>query len=666
MRAMHVAQMTNVMRRNAASIASVLLVLSVTVAALTQHFVSSVPRHVSTAPTHNAHSSPIATSAQSVPLIARGVATGGPAAPTGLRIQNDDHLATASWTASSDGSTVGYKVSWGPMGSLTHAFYTPYTQAQLQPLDDGKTYQVEVQGVNSTGGLSAVLGPASAQTDPTYINQLRARMNGQFDDFNTNPYGGAVDPTHWYTSFNNATPISMAFEFAAQDHLHLFLQNGDGSDRGSVTMRALHPFDFTNRTGAIAFDFDWGRSDTGRYQWYLVLSPSEVDDINYDAVSGGQHGIYPGDAFVVFMDRDQVHFRKVQGGQIVQEWTADLAQSLRTINVRKHSLLQISQNAATLSISGQTVLSVAGINLDFQRAWVYNQQFQYNLPKDGIPFALSHWDNIGFDAPVGYAPDVLHEYTDGNSVASDQRDAPASWTIMVPDELSGAKAERLFLDVNDGWNNEGAAPPVTVNGVAVPYPVEPLTDNVAHDARVITLPVGTLHTGANTISVGAAPGLNIQNVHVEVAFPAGSAAPYTPTPWTMAGMGSDPMAMIPVIGPRPAFGERSPQNGATVSGKVTVEVSADGTYALLPTGHVDAVTQLAVLIDGQPAAIYKLQAPTVTTDQVLVLDTTRLSNGVHTLAVAAYGTDTQANGAPAVLDSQNTLIHDIRTLTVAN
>ncbi len=593
--------------------------------------------------------------------IIQGGDPGSPTGPSGLTVQNDDHVATVRWQPSDDSSTVGYKVTWGLTGSLTHSFFTPYTVGQIQPLDDGQTYHVQVQAVNGNGGLSAPIGPATAHTDPTYVNQLRQTMNGLFDDFNSNPYSGEIDPTQWYTSFNNASPRSMGFVFDAQHHLHLFLENnytnGD-DDRGSMTMRALRPFDFTNRTGTVAFDFDWARpleargGESARYQWYLVLSPTEVDDINYDATN---HGTYPTDAFEVFMDRDQVHFRKVQGGQIVQEWSGGLGD--RSINVRKHSMLKISQNSASLSIDGTTVLSASGLNLDFQKAWVYNQQFQYNLPKDHIPFALSHWDNIGFDAPAGYAPDVLHEYTDGNSVETDRHDIPASWTINIPDSLSGAKAERLFLDARN-FGNVDASGTVTVNGVAVPWPNLGLDDNVAFDARVLNLPVGTLHTGTNTVNVGGS-GLAIQNVHAEVAFPAGSTAPYTPAPWPMAG--SDPMAMIPAVGPEADFGSQIPGDGTTVTGKIPVEVIAKGAYALLPTGHVDAVTKVSVDIDGAPVVEYVLPAPTVRTDQVLMLDTSKLSNGKHTLTVTAYGSDKNADGSLASLSTSSEILLDYDT-----
>jgi hypothetical protein len=591
--------------------------------------------------------------------VIQGTGTGGPSAPSTLTVHNDDHVATVSWQPSGDSTAVGYKVTWGLPGALTHSFFTPYTRGQIQPLDDGKVYQVEVQAVNDSGGLSPALGPATAQTDPSYVNQLRQQMNGQFDDFNTNNYSGQLDPTKWFVSYNNASPRSMGFVFDAQHHMHMFLENGDmtdgnDNDRGSMTIRALRPFDFTNRTGTIAFDFDWARplqvynGVTSRYQWYLVLSPTLVDDINYDA-----QDVYPRDALEVFMAQDGVLIRKVHNGVVAQEWSGELGD--RTINVRKHSVLKVSQNSASLTIDGQTILSASGLNLDFQRAWVYNQQFEYNLPKDHIPFALSHWDNIGFDAPAGYAPDVLHEYTDGNNVTSDRQSVPATWTVNIADSLSGAKSERLMLDARNYWT-PSASGNVTVNGVTVPWPDIGIMDNVAYDTRVFELPMGTLHAGANTISVtGSIP--TVQNVHVEVSFPPGSAAPYTPAPWAMAS--KDPTSMMPAVGPAVYFGDHAPADNATVSGKIAVEVKGDGGYAMLPTGHVNAVTRLTVNVDGAPVVTYVLAAPTVLADQVLTLDTSGLSVGRHVITVSAFGVDKNPDGTLAsTTTNQGLLIFD--------
>jgi hypothetical protein len=571
------------------------------------------------------------------------------AAPTNLVVHNDDHVARLSWQPSSSASAVGYKVTWSGSTTVT---YTPYSQVNLQPLADGQTYTASVQAVDDTGALSAAATIGGIQTDPTRVNALRAQMTGLFSDFDT---GTVIDPTQWYTTYNNVSQRSAAFLAGDQQHLHFFIENGNGSDRASITMRALHPFDFTDRTGTVAWDFDYG-GPSGRYEWYLTLTPNEVDDVNYNTDNGN----YPLDFFQVFVASDAVSFRRFVGGQLVQEWAANLDHNgpLRNVNVREPSILHISQNAADLSIAGQTILSATGINLDFQRAWVLNQTFAYDLPKgstDGFPFALGHWDNIGFDAPAtGYAPDVLHNYMDSNIVQSDrqyvgQTDQTTTWTVHVPDDLSGATSARLLLDIR---SEAGAPATLTFNGTDLHYQPWSVGDNVAADTRVYDVS-GLVHTGDNTVAISHSNcgcGFYVQNVHVEVAFPNGSNAPYTPP----AGQQLVENGRVPDLAPHVAWGANAPADGATVHDTVPVEATADGVWTLLPIGHVNAVAHLNVLVDGKSAAHDGLAGPTLRTDQTISLDTTQLANGAHTLQV-------QVTGASGITD-----VTSARTIVVAN
>ena len=103
---------------------------------------------------------------------------------------------------------------------------------------------------------------------------------------------------------------------------------------------------------------------------------------------------------------------------------------------------------------------------------------------------------------------------------------------------------------------------------------------------------------------------------------------------------------------------------------LAVEVKGDGAYAMLPTGHVNAVTRLTVNVDGAPAVTYVLAAPTVLADQVLTLDTSQLSVGQHVITVSAFGVDKNLDGTLAsTTTNQGLLIFDDasankRTITV--
>jgi hypothetical protein len=588
-----------------------------------------------------------------------------PLPPSHLSVVSDDLHALATWDPSPDADTVGYMVTWGETGSSgSHTLFTADPDIQIQPLDQGKTYKVSVQSVNKNGHVSPVIGPVFAQSDATQTNRIKQQMNGMFDDFNTNTFNGMPDPTHWYTSINNATKDSMAFVSGMQHNLMMFLQNDlSQGERASLTMRSLRQFDFINRTGTIAFDFDFGQAD--RYQWALSVSPTLIDDINYDAIYNGSSAIYPLEAFQLYMEGNTIAFRKIVNGVIAGEWDSTYAHThpLRDSNVRKHAQLKLSQNSAQLFVDGVQILSAQDINLSFSQGWLYNQQLVFNVLKAHIPYVLSHVDTIGFDAPVGFVAPISHTYTAGGYGNTDRKyidffTNTALYTITIPDTIASSTSERLLLDVHIKGQ---LIPKVTVNGKDIPWPVVAgLIDNGSYDTRVLTLPTGTLHQGDNSISITASDKntfqIGIQNVHAELSFAPGTNTPYTP--YAVPFSGNVIEAKIPAIAPLPGFGKNAPADGSVVSGTIPVDVTADGLYSLLSTGKVNPVNQVELDLDGAPQTLFTLPGPTIKTTQTLFLDTTKVSNGQHTLTVTAYGTEKNNHGTIAALNSFDTLLQN--------
>jgi hypothetical protein len=92
-------------------------------------------------------------------------------------------------------------------------------------------------------------------------------------------------------------------------------------------------------------------------------------------------------------------------------------------------------------------------------------------------------------------------------------------------------------------------------------------------------------------------------------------------------------------GPIPIFGDQFPNSGTTLSGVVPVEIRADAAPTLLWTGHIDAITAVALAVDGTPVSMQTLAGPTTKTDQTLQWDTSKISNGTHKLTAIAYGID---------------------------
>ena len=125
--------------------------------------------------------------------------------------------------------------------------------------------------------------------------------------------------------------------------------------------------------------------------------------------------IRKGDQVVVLSGKD-----KGKTGEVIRSMPKEAKVVVSGVNVharhRKPTQLKVSQNTADLFIDGVDVLHADNLNLPFTVAYVASQQWDYDLAIHHIQAHLTHWDNIGFDAPPGYAPPVIHPYTDGGGL----------------------------------------------------------------------------------------------------------------------------------------------------------------------------------------------------------------------------------------------------------
>ncbi len=219
--------------------------------------------------------------------------------PQNVKVYPDDQLATLTWTAPINANTqniVGYYITWGKHGGpMTGSKQTIHTITQIQPLQNGVTYDVQVQAVQgsyikkpttSEQGGSDTYAVANGNVSPAVtltviptdarVAVMKQRLTAFFDDFN-NLSAGALDELKWNHATTACVKLGEDGQFInSQFHAH----NATSStcDRDGNVSRPRAVFDISGRTeanpGVIEFDID-GVSQP-RDVWYIDIIPTDV------------------------------------------------------------------------------------------------------------------------------------------------------------------------------------------------------------------------------------------------------------------------------------------------------------------------------------------------------------------------------------------------------
>lgn len=438
---------------------------------------------------------------------------------------------------------------------------TANRRVQLQPLLNDAPFHVRVQRIDALGEI--ISQPRDLDFpggDGSRVAALRASMT-HFDDFNL-PLGPA-DETLW----NNATVTSTDPRFNLffiNDQYHAHTLHGtrvdNTGDRSQTSQRFRKPVRIESGVRRrIVFDMDAPLSP--RSVWYLDLNPVRTDltaHVDFFDMDGGS-GLPAGTL------RLRAQFQTFSVNIVGMDGAShpiasvDMEEAGRQAvsNVRRSFEARVGTDGIEVLIDGRSVIdaSYAPYMLapgDYEPLWI---AFGYNTPKDAVPYYLVHWDNFGFDGPDVDAREV-HNYVT-RIEGTDYRKANrgngefASFTVRIPDDLrptvAGATAQAtLVLTYQMGDYSAFTLLPgdhVTLNGNAshplpprinnsVPYNPDLLAWGIPYTVQI---PLGTLvHGGTSPLVVGDnvfqffAENTGILDMHVEVAYPPGSAPAYTP------------------------------------------------------------------------------------------------------------------------------------------
>ncbi len=598
-----------------------------------------------------------------------------PATPANVKTFPDDRVCTVywnSWPQPNNGRATGYELQWGPVdqdyGTVINAANPVY---QAQPLEPGVQYRMRIRAKDGFGRVSGWTTDTFFTMDDTRVQTAKAQClatpGGIFDDFNRPQ--GPLDTPLWNCAVTRYIDETTAmFSLNDQYHVHIQARSKPGLIAQAYTRpRALLDLsDGGTRTIYIDSDLD----PNPRGSWYIDLVPesAQSQDIanrqDLETTTSSDEG-----AFVRIRQRERsLMFQNgnAQGGSDTTK-SFDLTYSglWAAPNIRVPWRFLVSKTKIEgqfLNLSGQWV--VAGslpLNLQENQYRVLNFTQYYNIAKDGFPYGwLWHWDNFGFDAPAGSSPNpLIYSYTTDRH---NGREYGKGFVIKIPDAV-GKWKYRLFYTIQKSSYNASNFRPgpkntVTVNGKTFPVTVP----NDEQRSAVLDLPPGVIVTGPgtkNTISffldttydptqTGAL------NVHIEaernVDFN------ITPSRSTHCAIwGCDPNAgpKLNVIGPDLTLDNvgTTPMwlyfqyTDATIpaSGKMTCQVSMAQLAALVTNGKAVGAAKLQFLIDG--VVLFETAFPDdsrpIAGSYSFTLDTTKLTNGIHSLyprAVMADGT----------------------------
>jgi len=428
--------------------------------------------------------------------------------------------------------------------------------------------------------------------------------------------------------------------------------SNDGSNVTTLALYPKQPFDFSGRTGTVAFDVTndtLGSHDAWPEFWITdqpVPAPFTHGGPACDFCS------VPRNALGI---RLSASFGPGQGGQAPncpsdanRHWTIDSMVVVRNYVLQEvpmltaagwrtsgcattssgpngalnHVEVRVSQQQVEVwgTDAGGSTLKLlarsANMNLSFTRGLVWIEDSHYNANKAGGGHS-NHtftWDNVAFDGPV-VARDLSFDVLDrlGPSAAglnlgwitSPQTPVQLSTLPMTAANIAAAQGALLMF-------NYSYIPVSTfsyrINGHAfsAPVPFNPGTAWVMGHSVALPVPLNALVPGAQQITLAGDVVTAVANVNIVLvgAGGGGGGAPPPPTP--------------------PTVSISTPVEGATVSGTVTVSASASDALG---------VAGVQFQVDGANNGAEVTAAPFS-----LALDTTALPNGAHALTAAARNT----------------------------
>jgi hypothetical protein len=328
-------------------------------------------------------------------------------------------------------------------------------------------------------------------------------------------------------------------------HFNDSYNDGQGFDMHSYRIRRM--FDFTDRTGIIAFDVG-GKAQTpgGHGWWFNVFIASDPVPAPYQ--QGGGMALYTkagvGIEFLaadsrgpclskdpnarsnsvsnIFIEKDYAIVSTPSPPDSILKCFKTEEEVLNHIEVHiSQTKIEVFASDAGDPMSFRSIAVADHLSLPLTRGYVSFQHTHYNAAKSGLlpAYTTYHWDNVGFDGP-SYATPRAYEVPDsmtpnpngfaggvnvGYALGKDGIGGKSPSVTLDDVDLTGATGATLTLNAWDFLSNDAIGYRFNSGSWRTfdhPFP------NSDASARAVAIPVdlSDLKSGANTLEMNSKSG----------------------------------------------------------------------------------------------------------------------------------------------------------------
>jgi len=553
-----------------------------------------------------------------------------PGPPNNLEVEPGPQRLRLRWT----GETPGYEVRWGKGDALDHAKLIAQTTTQLDGLEDGVDYRVEVRGIDSFGQRSDAMSmPGKPATDTS--GDRKFVLLDRFDQ------AEAPDPTRWrlltrancaratpghdddagrlvISSNCAAAPVSLRsrtpFTLADAEELGRFVVETDGPGVDGELFLDLVPGPVGLMTGVPSSS----AADRAVDAAGLPTGAIRARITSGGGVTSAQVLVAPGTPRVTPVTEQVKPVTASQTG-ITQRWELVLRRD--GVRILRDGVLVATGDVVPQWREATAVLSVAGPTVD-----------RVNIDLIAFAGAAAKTPPLVQSPPITVAIGTV-------SMPSTKRE-PIPW----------ATGGQLRMTIT---HSESSGPPpelfALVDGT-VKVPLRPALPGVEWRADIGYPVVADLSPEAlgrlgegDSLEVSVQTTVRVQATHVDLELTAkqGAAIP-APTSAQTAPVNGVDVELARVNGVVLDASGKPVDSGKPVPrGRVVLDVTMDGGASQRTGGRLAGLAGFSVRLDGDPVAAVSTTAdgPCVAGEWRLAVNTDGLSPGPHMIEVRAFGTE---------------------------